>query len=119
MDKKLTENSKKTARLRPYRWKKGQSGNPGGRPKTKVLSEAYRNALAELSPKDQRTLAEAIAAALVRRALKSDVRAAAEIADRTEGKAPQSVRLEGDRGIAVYFGNLPIPKEFSDKSLPD
>jgi len=38
-----------------YRWKKGQSGNPGGRPKTKFLSDAIWEALAELRQKKRKT----------------------------------------------------------------
>jgi hypothetical protein len=74
------------------RWKKGQpSPNPGGRPKSRLLSEALRNRLAEVKPDDPagRTYAEAIAENLVRIACSggpSAVHAANEIADRIEGR---------------------------------
>ena len=70
------ENSQKTAEANlihgePYRWKPGQSGNPGGRPKTAKLSEAYRAKLTAIVTGDSegRTYAEAIADVLARRAL--------------------------------------------------
>jgi threonine aldolase len=69
------------------------SGNPGGRPKSKVLSQAYRDVLEQEGPGDSqgRTFAEMIAQVLARRAMKGDVQAARELADRTEGKARQSI----------------------------
>jgi hypothetical protein len=45
------------------RWKKGQpSPNPGGRPRTRLLSEALRTRLAEVKPDDPagRTYAEVV-----------------------------------------------------------
>jgi Family of unknown function (DUF5681) len=79
-----------------YRWKKGQSGNPGGRPKSKTLSDAYRNKLEEPVPNDpeERTWAELIAEAQVRDAVRGNVQAAREIADRTEGRARQAIEFE-------------------------
>ena len=81
------------------RWKKGQpSPNPGGRPKSRLLSEALRNRLAEVKPDDPtgRTFAEAIAENLVRIACSegpSAVHAANEIADRIEGRSRQAIEI--------------------------
>ena len=78
------------------RFKAGQSGNPGGRPKTAPLSHAYREKLAALVPEDPqgRTYAQAIADTLAERALAGDIRAAQELADRAEGRARLSIAIE-------------------------
>jgi hypothetical protein len=75
------------------RWQKGRSGNPGGRPRTKALSEAYRAVLAARCPIDpkRRTFAELIAFRLATAAGDGDLKAAIELADRTEGRAPDLV----------------------------
>src|SRR5580704_9221962 len=71
------------------RFRPGRSGNPGGRPKSAKLSEACRSLLAEPVPGDPNGLthAEAIAKKLAQRALKGSVTAAAELGDRSEGRA--------------------------------
>ena len=77
------------------RWKKGQpSPNPGGRPKSRLLSEALRARLGEVKPDDpkSRTYAEIVAENLIEIACaqgRSAVTAAAEIADRLEGRPMQ------------------------------
>jgi hypothetical protein len=78
------------------RWKSGQSGNPGGRPKAAPLSHACRELLAQPVPNDPegRTYAEAIAQTLGEKALAGDIRAAQELADRAEGKARQAIEIE-------------------------
>jgi uncharacterized protein DUF5681 len=88
------ENWRKTAeanlaRGHAFRFRLGQSGNPGGRPRTAKLSEACRAKLASPIPGDpeSRTYAEAIADKLAQLALKGDIRAAQELADRAEGRA--------------------------------
>jgi Family of unknown function (DUF5681) len=80
------------------RFQPGQSGNPFGRPKWKLLSDTYRAKLAELVPGDKlgRNYAEAIADAAFAAALKGNIGAFQEIADRTEGKPAQAIALSGD-----------------------
>ncbi len=74
---------------------KGESGNRNGRPKLTKLTEALREQLAEEMPNaPERTIAEAISRALIREALKGNVQAAREIADRTEGKPTQKLDLD-------------------------
>lgn len=79
------------ANLKPFR--KGVSGNPNGRPKTITLSEAYRQTLAAQMPDDasSRTYAQAIAEMVIDAAVKGNVAAARELADRTEGKPKQAI----------------------------
>lgn len=80
------------------RWQKGQSGNPGGRPRSRILSEALRAQLGQLKPDDPqgRTFAEIVAANLVEIACSSGpgaLAAANEITNRLEGRAHQSVEI--------------------------
>jgi hypothetical protein len=80
------------------RYRKGHSGNLGGRPKSRILSEALRARLAEVNPGDPggRTFAEVVAQNLIELACSEGpgaVHAANEIADRIEGRAPQSIHI--------------------------
>ncbi len=99
---KRAENSAKTARrgnpdkIQPYRWQKGcASPNPGGRPRTAILSQAVRQKLADLVPGDSegRTYAQKIADSLIERAARGDAESFRALGDRSEGKAPQSIAL--------------------------
>jgi hypothetical protein len=84
--------------LRP--WKPGESGNPGGRPKKMPLSDAYRELMEEPFPGDlnSKTWAQVIALAVATKAASGDPKAAAHIADRLEGKAPQAIQVSGSDG---------------------
>jgi Family of unknown function (DUF5681) len=81
------------------RWRKGQpSPNPGGRPKSRLLSEALRSRLAEVKEGDPagRTYAEIVAQNLVEIACSEGpgaVHAAGEIADRIEGRSRTQVEF--------------------------
>ncbi len=92
--KNSEKRARKLANLKPF--KKGQSGNPLGRPKSITLSEAYRNQLAQAVPADPegRTYAEVIAKLVCVKAIKGDVSAAKEIADRVEGRPKQSLDVD-------------------------
>jgi hypothetical protein len=77
----------------PNGFQPGQSGNPAGRPKSITLSEAIRLQLAQQYGED-RTYAEEIARVLCVAAVKGNVNAAREIADRTEGKPKQAIDVD-------------------------
>lgn len=99
------ENSAKKVRGNPdkitaFQFKPGQSGNPGGRPKEKRLTEALRRKLAEPTA-DGRLYAEALAECLISLALDGDISAIREIADRTDGKPTQAMELSGPDGGGI------------------
>ncbi len=76
------------------RWKRGESGNPTGGSKAQTLSAAYRHALKEKLPDGSgRTYADLIAETMRQSAAAGDVGAAKELADRTEGRAKQTIDL--------------------------
>jgi hypothetical protein len=73
----------------------GNRANPGGRPKTAILSQTARERLADVDPQDSagRTYAMIIVDAQIEEAVKGDLDAAAWLADRAEGRAVQSVQM--------------------------
>ena len=76
-------------------WPKGVSGNPGGRPKKRLISDELERLLQEEAPDaGGNTCAAVMAEALLSRALKGDLRAIAEITNRVEGKSFQAVGLD-------------------------
>jgi len=106
-----------------HQWKKGQSGNPSGRPKNKTLSNAYKSKLEEAVPNDPegRTWAELIAEAQVRDAVRGNVQAAREIADRTEGRPRQAIEFE-DKTMTQAFERMTMEELEAyarDGSLPE
>jgi hypothetical protein len=108
--------SKKTGPPPPpagHRWKKGESGNPGGRPKRRIVSSAIERLLYQRIPPDHalvravpelkgKTWAEALAYGLVLEGVKGGTPAAREIMDRLEGP----VRQEAPGGPAVNVNVL-------------
>jgi Family of unknown function (DUF5681) len=96
-DTHLFSGERNLAHGAPYRWPPGVSGNPGGRPKTAVLSQACREKLGELVPDDEhnRTYAQLIADMLGEKAIHGNMDAAAELADRGEGRPRQDVEVNG------------------------
>jgi hypothetical protein len=110
---------------RGTQFRKGQSGNAGGRPKSRLLSEALRNRLAEVKPDDpeHRTWAEAIASNLIEVAASkspSAIAAANEVCDRAEGRPSQHVQISdlaadlqcrSDQELEFYLANNRWPTD--------
>ena len=83
------------------RFRPGQSGNPAGRPKRKTLGERIADLLDETDLYGKpipggRSVADLLAEAIVREALKGKFAFAKEVLDRTEGKVPD--RVAGPEG---------------------
>lgn len=111
-------------------WRKGQSGNAGGRPRSRLLSEALRSRLAEVKPDDPagRTFAELVAQNLIEIACSEGpgaVHAASEIGDRVEGRSRQSIEIaditaeirnKSDAELQFYLDNNRWPSD-EEKAL--
>jgi hypothetical protein len=83
-------------------WKPGQSGNPGGRPKKRLIDEA----LEELLASNDSEAARDVAAALLKRARKGDIKAIQLIAERTQGKPMRAIEISGPDGGALEIDRM-------------
>ena len=123
--KKSSENAEQKQKediykVRPQLFRPGQSGNPAGRPKG-LLN--WRNTIKEAAMKEiefiekstgkkvTKTLNQIIAEKLVEKARQGDIQAIKEYGDRTDGKAHQSINLEGDLSVTQRLIILPAKKD--------
>jgi hypothetical protein len=83
-------------------WKPGQSGNPGGRPKKRILDEHLSEMLEANDGED----AKAIARVLIEKAKDGELRAVQLIAERTQGRPTQAVELSGIDGRRLEIQNM-------------
>lgn len=107
---KTEKKTKKEDNLKPF--KKGQSGNPNGRPKgQRNYATIYREALiklADLNDKTPEALEEEMLSKAILSARKGDYRFYKDLLDRLYGKAVQSI----DHTTAgKELGTIDIPKE--------
>lgn len=94
----------------PHKWKKGQTGNPAGRPKKiPELRELLANVLGD--QKDGKTAAEAILMALRAKATKGDVRAAELLLDRAYGKTAMNIELDANVNTVIMPKPIQPPTE--------
>jgi Family of unknown function (DUF5681) len=96
--------------FRPHLFKPGHSGNPGGRPKKKPLTEELEKILQSTGRDPQkRTYARRLMESAVKRAIKKSDFALKEVWERTEGKVPQAVTGANDGPVqfqvAVLYGS--------------
>src|SRR5690242_6236255 len=76
-------------------WKKGETGNPGGRPKERPFADALHLALAEEDPVTKVRKLRRIADKLVEAAVDGEAWAIKEVMDRIDGKPVQSAEING------------------------
>lgn len=81
------------------RFKEGNRANPGGRPKSKIISDACRAVVSsDLTERVRpQTRAEKVATKLFGMAEKGNISAIRELADRCEGRPAQSINVEDGR----------------------
>lgn len=90
----MANSNPKTDHLVPTQWKKGQSGNPGGRPPYKgSITELIREALKKYELCNNPlptgcTAAHVLAEAMIQHAIKGQAPYMKEIMDRNDGKIP-------------------------------
>lgn len=81
---------------------KGQSGNPGGKPKEKLWKSAIERALERRNGKINLKGIDEAADALIAIAIeKKDISALKEIGDRLDGKSPQAIVGDVDAPIEL------------------
>lgn len=76
----------------------GQSGNPGGKPKTKPITEIYERLLADGANVTQ---IEETVKTILRKSGMGAVLQLKEMAERTEGKVSQKVEVDGNLNISL------------------
>jgi hypothetical protein len=78
------------------KWKKGQSGNPNGRPKKDVtLTSLLKEEIEKICPQDKegRTWRQLLVIATMRCAIKGESAALKEVWQRLDGRVAQSIDL--------------------------
>lgn len=109
------------AKITAFRWKRGQSGNPKGRPRKESLTDILRDVLAERIPKAQDPRQSQLADALIRNFVLEAIRTKdtamfAEIFNRIEGKVKERIAVGGDDGRPIQVERID-PKQFTDEEL--
>jgi hypothetical protein len=95
---------KKNEHLVKHQWKKGQSGNPNGRPKSGFALNEYITDLANVELEDKKTMLEAVVRKVYEEALDGNMTAINFLADRILGKPSQSIGIKdvSDEPIKVF-----------------
>ena len=105
MAEEQPNNSRKPAdHLKEHRFKPGQSGNPGGRPKgSRSPSALIRHYFDEgLEGVD---LGDALIKSMFKRAIDGSFRHCKEIVDRLDGKTPDVIHGDGELKIIVEYAD--------------
>jgi hypothetical protein len=87
--------------LRRQRWKPGQSGNPGGRPKGESITARLRAVLEK--EHNGRVLMDLLAERLAKEALAGKFPFLKEVLDRLDGRVAERVNVGGEEGRALVI----------------
>ena len=91
----------------PHKFKKGQSGNPNGRPrKLPELTKLLDNVLGE--EKNNVTAMEAVVKSLLSNATKGDTQAARVLLEYAYGKAKASIEVSGPDGGPLQIEGVDV-----------
>lgn len=114
------------------RWKKGQSGNPKGRPPKELCLTSLVKAELELQAEQggqllrnkdgsPKTWAQILATAIVRQAARGNATALAQLWERLDGKIPQALEHQGPGGgpIEISTQRERLRKILADPGLKD
>ena len=110
------------AKITSYKWKRGQSGNPKGRPRKEPLTDILRQVLAEKIPNaaaDRRLsrLDQVLVRNWVLEAIRTkDTATIVEIFNRIDGKVQDRIAVGGDDGQPIRIQTLDV-HQFTDEEL--
>ena len=109
------------AKITAFRWKRGQSGNPKGRPRKEPLTDILRQVLAEMIPNGPNRREAQLALVLVRNWVLEAIRTKdtvtiVEIFNRIDGKVQDRIALGGDDGEPIRIQPLDV-HQFTDEEL--
>ena len=99
---------KKNNHLVKHQWKKGQSGNPNGRPKSGFALNEYITELANIPVgRSKKTMLESVVSKVYEEALNGNMTAVNFLADRILGRPNQSIGIKDttDEPIKVFDFN--------------
>jgi len=85
--------------LKPF--KKGQSGNPKGRPPLRDIKEVLKDLLSQ--EKNNTQLIDGLMSVVVNKALKGDLKAVDMLLSYTYGKPTQKTEITGSEGEAIQI----------------
>jgi hypothetical protein len=99
-------------------WQPGQTGNPGGRPKKKPITDRYLRIVETELPDEIRlviglprgaTFGDAIALAQAWQAIKGETNAAREMREAIEGRSVTPAEFEGNHAAMTIIFDMPMP----------
>jgi len=111
-------NSERTAGIKPYSWKPGQSGNPSGRPKRQPIIDELRKVLDQGTDVPGETVADRLAALLVKHASKGNGQFMKLILEYVAGKPTEHIDVQGG-GVTLVLREAKRPDDTCDDDNAD